>query len=144
MKSCCCLFFFISIICLFNLFFLLTFISSLAKYSMFGIFFFFSHYSSAEKASVSGVFRIHIFGIPEYGDLESKFSYSVQMRENTDQKSFEYGRFPCSVRFATTKRKTQWKKTHFQNQQTFRKLPPSLFSSLLTLNKYFFSYERPR
>ena len=33
----------------------------------------------------------------QYGDLQSKFTFSVQMRENADQKSFEYGHFSRSV-----------------------------------------------
>ena len=33
----------------------------------------------------------------EYGDLRSKSPYSVQMRENADQKNSEYGHFLRSV-----------------------------------------------
>ena len=57
------------------------------------------------------------------------------MPENTDQKNFEYRHFLHSVRFATTKKRTQWK-THAQIQQVVRKLS-CLISLLLTLNKYF-------
>ena len=35
----------------------------------------------------------------EYGDLKSKHPYSVQMRENTDQKNTEYGHFSRNVFF---------------------------------------------
>ena len=35
----------------------------------------------------------------EYGDLQSKSAYSRRMRENTDQKNFEYGQFLRSVLF---------------------------------------------
>ena len=34
----------------------------------------------------------------EYGEIRSISSYSVQMRENTDQKNSEYGHFSSSVR----------------------------------------------
>ena len=33
----------------------------------------------------------------EYGDLRSKFLYSVQKRKNTDQKNSAFGHFSCSV-----------------------------------------------
>ena len=33
----------------------------------------------------------------EYGKIQSISPYSVQMRENTGQKNFEYGHFPRSV-----------------------------------------------
>ena len=35
----------------------------------------------------------------EYGDLQSKATYSVQMRENTDQKKSEYGHLSRSFNF---------------------------------------------
>ena len=37
----------------------------------------------------------------EYGDLQSKSLYSVQMRENTDQKNSEYGHFLRSGTYVT-------------------------------------------
>ena len=35
----------------------------------------------------------------EYGDLRCKSLYSIQMRENTDQKNSEYGYFSFSVKY---------------------------------------------
>ena len=47
-----------------------------------------------EKCPYSEFFWSVFFRIrTEYGDLLRKYSYSVQMRENTDQKNFECGYF---------------------------------------------------
>ena len=49
------------------------------------------------KVIVFGVFLVHISRIrPEYGEIRIIFPYSVQMRENTNQKNSEYGHFSRS------------------------------------------------
>ena len=52
---------------------------------------------TAWKASVCGVFLVRIFLIwTKYGEIRSISLYSVQMRENPDQKNSEYGQFSRS------------------------------------------------
>ena len=36
----------------------------------------------------------------KYGEIQSMSPYLVRLRENTNQKNSEYGRFPCSVLYA--------------------------------------------
>ena len=61
-------------------------------------FFEFIHFHTEWKVSVFWVF---LFGISrirtKYGDLLCKSSYSVRIRENTDQKNYDYGHFLRSV-----------------------------------------------
>ena len=48
--------------------------------------------------SVFGVFwSVFLFIRTEYGEILCISSYSVRMRENTDQKNSEYGHFSCSA-----------------------------------------------
>ena len=53
--------------------------------------------NTTQKVSVLGVFLAFIQ--TEYGDLQSKSLYSVQMRDNADQKNSKYGHFSHSVSF---------------------------------------------
>ena len=56
----------------------------------------------------------------EYGEIRSISRYSVRMRENTDQKNSEYGRFSRSGLFFSknTDPKTDWTKTYSEPCET--------------------------
>ena len=72
----------------------------------------------------------------EYGDLRSKSPYSVQIRENTDQKKTPYLDIFCAVKL------TPGFKNHMRNFGNFRQAVESLKSQFFLKFVSFFSVMR--